>query len=325
MKRTLKILGVILLAYGLSTSCNKKNDVTLPPIGGYNNSDEVASANSVAKWSFDGSLTESKQNLTGTGTNTAFGTGKKGQAYQGSSTQPRYAIYNAGTAVPALSSYTFAFWMNSDSMKLTKADPTQGYGAQGIFAYVDPTGFWGGFNLFVENRNIADADTLRVKLLVQNKRAGVVWGGQGPIVRIPGALNQWVHVVMAYDDASSVFTAYVNGAAATKLEGVPYQDQAPTGSPSGFLGNSYTQFADNPGGWANPNSAPKFGVLQTAPGTKMVIGSHQFTTTPALNAGGTQQPWATTFAGLLDEFRIYNKALTSSEANSLYQLELAGR
>jgi hypothetical protein len=324
MKRTLKILGVILLTYGLSTSCSNEDDVTLPPIGGYNTSDEVASANSVAKWSFDGSLTESKQNLTGTGTNTAFGTGKKGQAYQGSSTQPRYAIYPAGTGVPALSSLTFAFWMNSDSMKIPKADPTQGYGAQGVFAYANPTGFWGGINLFVENRNTADADTLRVKLLVENKRAGVVWATQSPILRIPGALNQWVHVVMTYDDVSSVFTAYVNGVAASKLE-APYQDKAPSGSPSGFLGNSYTLYANDPGGWANPNSAPKYGVLQTAPGTQMVIGSHQFTTTPALNAGGTQVPWGTTYAGLLDEFRIYNKALTSSEANSLYQLELAGR
>jgi hypothetical protein len=326
MKSTLKIIGVITLAFGLSTSCSN-DDVTLPPIGGYNSSDEVAATNNIAKWSFESALTESKQNLTGTGTNVAYATGAKGQAWQGSSTQPRYAIYPAGTAIPALSSYTFSFWMNSDSMKINTTNPgvpVQGKGAQGIFAYANPTGFWGGINLFVENRGSSDGDTLRLKLLVENKRSGVVWATQSPIIRIPGTLNKWVHIALTYDDQSSIFSAYVNGVAASKME-VPYQDKAPTGSPTGFVGNTYTQYANDPGDWNNKNSAPKFGVLQTAPGTQMVIGSHQFTTTPALNAGGTQQPWATTFAGQLDEFRIYNKALTTGDVNALYELEKAGR
>jgi hypothetical protein len=316
MKSTLKILGVVALAFGLSTSCSNNDDVVLPPIGGYNTSDEVASANSVAKWSFDGSLTESKQNLTGTSTNTAFTTGKKGQALQGSLTQPRYAIYGAGTAIPALSSYTFSFWMNSDSMKInTTANPLQGYGAQGIFAYANPADFWGGINLFIENRNAADGDTLRVKLLVNNKRTGVVWQGQGPIFRVPGALNQWVHIALTYDAVSSRFTAYANGVVGGKME-VPY-GPVPAGT--------YIQYADNPGGLANPNSAPLYGAVQLPVGAQMVIGSHQFTTTPALNTGGTQQPWATTYAGLLDEFRIYNKALSSDEVNAIFLLETAGR
>jgi len=324
MKRTIGILSLVALAIGISTSCSKKNDTSLPPIGGYNTSDEIAATNNIAKWSFDGNLTESKQSLAGVGTNTAFGTGKKGQAWQGSSTQPRYAIYPAGTGVPALSSYSFAFWLNSDSMKTALANPTQGHGAQGIFAYANPADFWGGINLFIENRGDKDADTLRVKLLIQNKRAGVVWQGQGPIVRVPGALNRWVHIVLTYDDASSLFSAYVDGVVASKLEGVPYQDQAPNSSPSGFLGYSYTQYADNPNGFTS-TTAPKYGALALPAGSQMVIGSHQFTTTPALNTGGTQQPWATTFAGQLDEFRIYNKALSSSEINSLFQLESAGR
>lgn len=57
----------------------------------------------------------------------------------------------------------------------------------------------------------------------------------------------------------------------------------------------------------------------------MVIGAHQFNTTPALNTGDTPQSWATNFAGQLDEFRIYNKALNSTEVNSLFQLETTGR
>src|SRR6185295_17470258 len=104
-KLTLKFSGpaiFILALITISISCSKSNnDVTLPPIGGYNSADEVAATNLVAYWSFDGTLTESKASLTGTGTNTAFATGKKGQAYQGSSTEARYAIYDASPGVKA--------------------------------------------------------------------------------------------------------------------------------------------------------------------------------------------------------------------------------
>ena len=63
-KLTLKFTGLALVATALmaviSTSCSKdNNDVTLPPINGYNSADQVAAANLVAHWAFDGNLTES--------------------------------------------------------------------------------------------------------------------------------------------------------------------------------------------------------------------------------------------------------------------------
>jgi len=88
------LLATVTTVGVLALSCNKNEDPALPPIGGFNKSDEVAAVNLTAKWSFDGSLTESKGNITGTSTNTAFATGKKGQAYQGSSSEARYAVYN---------------------------------------------------------------------------------------------------------------------------------------------------------------------------------------------------------------------------------------
>jgi hypothetical protein len=205
--------------------------------------------------------------------------------------------------------------MNSDTMKLPLGVPTQGYGAQGLLTVVDANGFWGGVNLFLENRNPADNDTLRVKLLVHNTRSGVIWQDQSPILRIPNVRNTWVHVVLTYDGGTGVFTGYVNGAIGGKTE-VPYGPVAVA---------TYTQYADNPGGLNNPNSAPIQGAIQLAPSTQIVLGSFQFTTTPALNTGGTQQPWATTYAGQMDEVRIYKSALSSSDVSALYQLEAAGR
>lgn len=318
MKKTIGFFfaGAVVLSAITMSSCKKSSsDPTLPPIGGFNNSDEVGAANLVAKWSFENSLTESKQNISGTGTNVAYTAGAKGQCWQGSSSQPRYAIYSAGTALPALSSYTFSFWMNSDTMKLPLADPTQGHGAQGIFALANTNDFWGGINLFMENRSPADNDTLRLKLLVNNTRTGVIWQGQGPILRIPNVRNTWAHVVLTYDASTSRFSGYVNGVLGGKME-VPY-------GPA--FGGSYIQYADNPGGLDNPNGAPLYGAVQLPAATQMVIGSHQFTTTPAMNTGGSQQSWATTYAGLLDEFRIFKSALSASDINALYQLEAAGR
>jgi hypothetical protein len=319
-KLTSKFTGMALAASALlvviTSSCSKNNnDVTLPPIGGYNNADEVAAANLVAHWAFDGDLKESVSGDAGTGTNTAFTTGKKGQAYQGSSTEARYAIYNASAGVKALNSYTFTMWINSDSMKKPLADPTQGYGAQGIFTLANAADFWGGINIFIENRGDNDGDSLKFKVFTNNTRAGVNWKGQSPIVWLPAARNQWVHVAVTYDATASRFTAYINGAQAGKID-IPYGPAT---------GGTYVQYADDPGDINNTNGAALQGDLVLPASTQMAIGTHQFTTTPPLNTGGTLQPWATTYAGLLDEFRIYNKALSMSEVNSLYQLESAGR
>jgi hypothetical protein len=319
MKKTISyfFVGAMMVSAATMSSCKKNSsDPGLPPIGGYSSSDSVAAANLVAKWSFENSLTESHNNISGVGTGVNYTAGKKGQAWQGSASAAAYAVYTTPAAwASSLTSYSVAFWMNTDSMKLPLADPTPGHGAQGLFSVVNAADFWGGMNLFIENRNPADGDTLKLKLLVNNVRTGVVWQGQGPILRIPGALNTWIHVVLTYDGASGKFTAYMNGAQGGKME-VPYGP---------VTGGSYTQYANDPGGITNPNGAAIHGNIQLPASTQVALGSFQFTTTPALNTGGTQQSWATTYAGKMDEFRVYKSALSSAEVSALFQLESAGR
>ena len=322
MKKTIGYFFVgatMLISAATITSCSKDDDDTdpvLPPIGGYSSSDSVAASNLVAKWSFENSLVESKNNIAGTGTNVNYSAGKKGQGWQGSSTQASYAVYNTPSSWAAgLTSYSIAFWVNTDSMKLPQAAPTQGYGAQGLMAIVDEAGFWGGANLFFENRDASHGDSLRLKLLIRNTRTGVIWQDQGPIVWIPNSLNKWIHVALTYDAGTSRFSAYVDGVLGGKME-VPYGPAS---------GGTYNQYANDPGGLANPNGAAIYGPIQLPASTKVVLGSHQFTTTPALNTGGTQQPWATTYAGKMDEMRIYKSALSASDVSALYQLEAAGR
>jgi hypothetical protein len=320
MNLTRLLTAFLALGYITVASCSDDDDPALPPIGGYNSSDEVAATNNVAKWSFDNTLTESKSNLTGTSTNTAFTTGAKGQAYEGSSTQARYAIYNVSPSVQSMSSMSLSFWIKAPRNE-NNPDPTpvQGKGVQGIFSLTDQNSFWGGINLFVENneRNgVQNTDTLKLKLLLENKRAGVVWGTQAPEFLVPGSVDQWVHVVFSYDATNGRIVVYKNGA------------KGGTGSltgPYGPFNGENVLYANDPGAaTGNPNAAPIYGALQFAPAQKMVIGALQLSTNPSL--GGASAPsWATTFRGLLDEFRIYNKALSSSEVESLYQLEAAGR
>ena len=227
--------------------------------------------------------------------------------------------------------------MNASQTVPDTGTPEQGKGAQGIFSLVNPTAFWGGLNLFLENVDANNPTKLRVKMGIENQRSGVVWMGQGPIFNVE-SINSWVHIVLTYDAATSRFSAYKNGelGGVNTLSGLPYGLFGSTASNilygndpggPGPVGDYPADPTALPGSNGNPNNAPLYGALSfgTTPLTKMVIGSHQFTTTPSLTSTHGIEPWSTTYAGMLDEFRIYKSALTLSEANALFQLESANR
>ena len=83
------------------SSCKKNHDVTLPPIGGYNSSDEVAATNLVAYWNFDGNQNEIKSGTAATSSDrVTYTSGVKGQAVKLDS---GYLFYNS---IPALNGMT---------------------------------------------------------------------------------------------------------------------------------------------------------------------------------------------------------------------------
>lgn len=98
----------------------------------------------------------------------------------------------------------------------------------------------------------------------------------------------WTHIALTYDAGSNTFTFYVNGAT---------------------VGNSVQA---------------GFGNLNFANFPAIVFGTSQFQTTPSLTSGATAQSWASNVLGLMDELRIYNKALSGAEVRALYQLENIG-
>lgn len=328
MKNSIKIFCLTtVFSMQLLTSCSDNVDTNepleYPPIGSYNTSDDVNAVNLIAKWSFDNSIADTKGGLTGTGKNVAYTEGIKGQAFQGSKVQERYAVYNNATAVGALSSFSFSFWMKSGQTVPDGGAPGQGKGIQGIFSLVNPAGFWGGLNLFLENPDNARPNTLRLKMGIENKR--VAWGGQGPIFNIDGAIDTWIQVVLTYDAVTSRYTVYKNGEkGTTSIYGTPY-------GPFTDLNGSCILYGDNPGGPdgsnANPNNAPLYGALVFATPnlSQLVIGSNQFSTSPSLTTTHGDEGWATDYAGLLDEMRIYKSALNASEVVALYKLEKTNR
>lgn len=318
--KSIFLLSLVLVST-VFVSCNEdsidkaNSPIPYEAIGGYDSSDDVAATHLISKFSFDGNLNDDKSNITGlVGMNVAFAEGIKGNAYQGSNSIARYAVGNATAKITSLNDYSISFWMNTANTVPDGGSPGQGKGAQGIFSIVRPTEFWGAINLFLENPDNANPGRLRLKLAVENGRAGVAWRGQSVIVNIDNSLNTWVHIVLAYDSKTSTMNCYTNGAPSANVGGFPYAPAA------GVVGTAIW-YADDPGSYDNVKNAPKYGVFQMV-GTngKVVFGNHQFETTPPLN-NGSQQDWATSYAGLMDEFRIYDSALASNEVTALYKLE----
>src|SRR5687767_8811525 len=164
---TFSILSVAVL------SCDDKDDdIILPPIGGYNNSDEVGAANLVGYWNFDG---DGKEKKTGTGpTNSAgvtFGSGGvKGQA----ATFTNGWLYYAAPLAPLTSNqaFTVSAWLQ---VKNTKDAPT---GPMNVpYAYFQsaiPGQLFGNFTGLVEAGQYSHAsDTLVLKSLYKDATGGL--------------------------------------------------------------------------------------------------------------------------------------------------------
>lgn len=110
-----------------------------------------------------------------------------------------------------------------------------------------------------------------------------------PDSKINSPWDKWMHLALTYDHASGKFVFYVNGAPLT------------TATPSGFPG---LNFANVP---------------------VIVLGTVQFMTDPNLTTGTTPQSWASFLLGVMDELRIYNKALSGDDIKALYNLENLGK
>lgn len=140
-------------------------------------------------------------------------------------------------------------------------------------------------NLTVFFENGSTASNAVLKVHVASG-AKEAWLGNYTVTNI---WDKWTHIAVSYDAPTSTFKVFVNG---SKIA---------------------TQAVANFGDIAFTNLG------------KMVFGTVQFQTTPALNTDGLKQSWASYLKGQLDEVRIYNAALSETDLSALVKLEGRGK
>lgn len=196
-KITYKLVAVSALVLGLS-ACQKKFDPSTyaPPlsIGGYTSSKEIATANLVAYYGFNGNAVDSVSNTTGTATGIGYTAGIKGQALQGATNG--YIVGTPPTSVTGLTSFTVTEWFKT---------PPPSTGVIGLFSLANTTNFWGNIEFFIENGSTNDAGKLRIH---------VFNGTDDRTLEINNAVNlfdKWNSMAVTYDQANSTVSVYLNG------------------------------------------------------------------------------------------------------------------
>ncbi|UFH54935.1 LamG-like jellyroll fold domain-containing protein [Spirosoma sp. KNUC1025] len=301
---TLWAAAAIVVGSTLFTSCKSDDGgTTLPPIGGYNNSNEVAASNLLAHWTFDGTNNEDiSKTAPSNSSNATFTTGTKGQALQLNSGYLLYPTISSLSSTSAIPSVTVSSWVKVANNGTTASSVfalTQALAAQGDWNQ-------GPLNVYVETGSYkAASDTLRLHAAFHTYLNGnYSTGGDnvngfgnadiGTKWQIVKGAGSWVHYVMVYDGSSSNIDLYANGKLVSNSD---YRNRTVNG-----VG---------------------IGPITLATPTQVIIGGW-----PSANTGYTKaaaQSWQGLFNGSIDEIRVYNKALSATDIGSLYQLESAGR
>ena len=285
------------IAFASFTSCSSDSS-SLPPIGGYDNADQVGATNLKAYWPLDGN---GKEELTNTSPSTIFGTtwetGIKGQSAKLAQGYMKYpSISSLSTS---MTSFSVSSWIK-----------VQNNGASAsVFLSLSRPNEWAGNINFMAETGWKDAtvDSLTVKGLVVSDNA-IGWQDSRNAIKMDQGMidenianptgiqhvafankigGQWAQAVLTWDGATKLFKVYVNG---QKISNPKWEQR-------GALDGTMLSF--------------------TTP-TTAVIGAFGDIAT-------TVEPWNKAMTGNLDEIRVWDKTLTPAEIGALYELELAGR
>ena len=156
-------------------------------------------------------------------------------------------------------------------------------GAQNVFMIPNTGDFWGNMFMLIEGNNSATDNTMLVKF-----HFGGQWVEFLNANRLPDMYGAWKHLVFTYDAATSKFSAYLNGVKRTlpasmsdrTLNGAPLGTNFTFKNVSKFIVNGFQQHLGAP--WSAPDA------------------------------------WMLNYTGLLDQFRIYSKALSDAEIMELF-------
>ena len=154
-----------------------------------------------------------------------------------------------------------------------------------FFEFVVPDAFWGSFAMSIDRLGNEDtpSDILTLKIYSKLADEKDFWFTDGA-GDCGIAGNRWNHLIYTYDGAGK-FHVYLNGT-----------DVTPEGKDV-----------------INPANAVDFSATK-----QLIIGGWQNKV-----IGGANDEWMGDFLGEMDEFRIYDIALSADQAKALYQAEAA--
>jgi hypothetical protein len=262
-------------------------------IGGFENSDDIAASNLITKVSFENTITDSKNGISGgLGTAVSYAPGIKGQAYRGSSSS--FISYaTVATSLVAIKSITVSMWINTN--------PHTG-GAQSLFMLPKTTDFWG--NIFTLVEGTGTGTTMLMKNHIQKDvTPSIPWSGQfiehAGSNLLPNMFGSWKHVVWMYNGTSSIYSMFIDG---KKLD---------------LPASLAKRYASDP-----QTGGVGYGDLANSNVSKFIIGGFQQHLGVPWNS---PEGWMLNYTGLMDEFRIYSTVLSDNEVVALYKLEKDNR
>ena len=286
------VLFVLFMSLSCSlflASCSSDDDDNKPdPNAGKTDPSTIAASNLIAYFPFE-SETASISKGEGIAFNkkagaASFVVGRRGNAYKGSANQA-YLEYNVAANNPfkTMSEFTIAAWIKTPPAIVDGAN-----GAAKIFALDGGDGFMGNLVLMLEGNS--SADSLDLKGYLYNSTTE--WRGQDIRLSNQAFLSdKWVHIVFSYNKATSAITLYASGLFVS--ESIRYSGPEVDGN------------------------QPLLGALTFGQDmAKIQIGAWA----QQIASGGDD--WMRYYPGLLDELRIYNKALTETEIKALYDAEI---
>jgi hypothetical protein len=292
MKKNMKKISMWLFAIiaGVSMSavvaCSDDDNNGDNPGDGKVDPSTIAADNLIAYFPFEDAVNPEKGDgitYASKGANTSFAAGRRGKAFVGKDDGTSFLVFNLGSGNKLTAATEYTL---AGWLRLPKADVTRG-----IFHVNGGDPGMGSLGLFTDNSTNFQGDSVQIKTYLFNTTTE--WKGQDCVSHAYLA-NVWTHVVMLYRKSTSTIELYANGKKvfSNKHYSAPDPD-------------------DNP----DTDNQPALGSLTLDPAsTKIYFGKW--------HDEGNPESWKQSAAISIDEFRIYNKALTEAEIQSLYDAEI---
>jgi len=289
--RMVLLLGLLLVPALTFLSCEKTDD---DGDGGRIDPNTIATTDLVAHWTFDLTGIERIGNIAPIAPVSPFvfptyviASGRRNHGYQGAANAHLSYVLPPASPLRNLTSFTVSFWLRSP---LITGDPVPTIFEIGRSDDL----FWGNLKVHLE-RLPATADSLNIRTFF--RKHGVPWAGQFTgFSHRSFAINRWLYITLMYNEVTSKYEMFLNGAKVTTNPGVEDRWQGPPEvTPRQPLG---------PLAFNNPDRI-NFGAWR-----------------PRIEAGATDV-WMGWFLGAIDEFRVYDRALTAAEVKALYDAEVS--